>query len=795
MHFPLGALSFFGAAIFNLIGTLFVVTSFRLRRKVDLVLGWLVLFLAQIVVETLIVGAGIRLLSPGSLLAGAVVISFAEVYCVTENQERSRRVIGELKLGLRALLQSTLRIWRHPFLVLVGLLVLTELAWQVTLAVTLPPTSFDTLSYHLISSATWIEQHRIVHTDQSIFADTYPADQETITAWVGTFFHSLRYSDLSNLPFILMGALSVMTLARELKASKTASVFAAFIFISLPTIFLQSSTSYVDIAAGVTSVAALYFAFVAFKGYEGGRESPVVVGGYLFLAGCSAGLAAGIKSDNLVIAGLVGLIGLWQYVRAARAGMRIRFSFSFLQLAVPMAAIGAFWYVRTWITWKNPFYPLSLFGFHGYGTVQTLIIGSTLPASIAHGWGGILGQVALSWFYDAHRHSYTYDQRPGGFGLQWLVVLLPCLVVSLFLLWRKKGKGKPATPTDSSVTGRSRDGNVKDIPRRDYVILVFVPVLGLLISSHAAWYARYSVSLMLIGCVSLSYVVTRLQNLHSKWRFLSLFVQLATLASASLTMYWAATPTSFALVTKGGSFEYAGFKQILHVVAAGDGQSMLEPWPQYQVLSRIIPNGSTLAFSGVDSPIFTYPIVGVRLSRSLLRLSGSTASSVKQEMEAAKVHYLLLGPSTTDTQLYSEVTQDIENFRPLTTGAPVGGQNVYELGSWNACGSPKFILVRSSLSANRNFLVTARLTNSCGAASDLPVQLFQGKQGFTTSTNSYRQIMSSTTDYGGYVTFNIFNAPANGEYFFRQTGGYISSKLLLPAATKPFTPEYVPLGS
>ena len=794
MHFPLGTLSFFGAVLSNLIGTLFVVTSFRLRRKADLVLGWLVLFLAQIVVETLVLGAAFGLLDQGALLAGAVVVSFGEVYYVTDNQERSRRVIGELKLGLRALLRATLRIWRHPFLVLVGLLVLTELAWQVTLAVRLPPTSFDTLSYHLISSATWIEQHRIVHTDQSIFADTYPADQETITAWVGTFFHSLRYSDFSNLPFIFMGALSVMSLARELKASKMASVFAAFIFISLPTIFLQSSTSYVDIAAGVTSVAALYFALVAFKGHEGGGESSVAVGEYLFLAGCSAGLAAGIKSDNLVIAGLVGLIGLWQYVRAARAGMRIRFSFSFLQLAVPMATIGAFWYIRSWITWNNPFYPLSLFGFHGYGTVQTLIIGSTLPASIAHGWGGILGQVALSWFYDAHRHSYTYDQRPGGFGLQWLVVLLPCLLVSLFLLSKRNGKGNSAASSVPITTDHTRGMNLRINPRRDFVLLVFVPVLGLLISSHAAWYARYSIALMTIGCVSLAYIVTRLQNLHSKWRFISIFVQLATLASAALTMYWAATPTTYALVTKGGSFEYAGFRQILHVVETGDGQSVLEPWPQYQVLSHIIPDGSTLAFSGVDSPVFTYPIVGLRLSRSLLRLDGSTASSVKQEMKAAKVNYLLLGPSTTDTQLYGEVSQDIESFRPLTTGAPVGGQNVYELGNWNACGSPKFILVKSSLAANRNFLVTARLTDSCGPASYLPVELFHGVQGHITSTNSYQQISSAITNSGGYVTFNILNAPANGQYFVRQTGGYISSKLLLPAATKPFTPEYVPLG-
>ena len=220
MHFLTGTLIFAGATAFNLAGTLFVAASLRLRRRVDLVLGWLVLFLAQTVAETLVFGALLRLLDPGALLVAAVMFSFAEVYFVTESPDRSRRVVAELKSHLSAFLHAVIRVWRHPFLVLVGLLVLAELAWQVILAVRLPPTSFNTLTYHLIGPATWIQHHRIVHSDQSIFADTYPADQETITAWVGTFFHSLKYADLSNLPFVAMGALCVVSLARELKAEK-----------------------------------------------------------------------------------------------------------------------------------------------------------------------------------------------------------------------------------------------------------------------------------------------------------------------------------------------------------------------------------------------------------------------------------------------------------------------------------------------------------------------------------------------------------------------------------------------
>ncbi len=458
-----------------------------------------------------------------------------------------------------------------------------------------------------------------------------------------------------------------------------------------------------------------------------------------------------------------------------------------------MAAVGGFWYVRAWITWQNPFYPLSIFGFHGYGTVQTLIIGSTLPSSISHGWGGIFGQAVLSWVYDLRRHSYTYDQRPRGFGLQWTAVLLPCLVVSLFLLWKKRGGSNLVNPSVSPTIHLPMRESTR-VPRRDFILLVFLPVLGLLVSSRAVWYARYSISLMLIGCVSLAYLTMRLKNLHSKGRFIAPLVQLGAVVSAALTMYWAATPTSFVLTTKSGSFEYAGFKQILNVVAAGDGQSILEPWPHYQVLSRIIPLGSTLAFSGSDSPIFTYPLVGLRLSRSLIRLNGSTTSSVKREMVAAKANYLLLGSTNTDSQLYNEVAQDIEDFRPLTTGGPIAGQNVFELGKWNACGNPRFVLVKSSLSANRDLAVTARLTNSCGAASGLTIELLQGLQGVSTYSSSYRSTLSSKTNTDGYVTFDIMDPPANAQYFFRQTGGYVGSTLLAPAATKPFTPEYVPLG-
>ncbi len=794
MRFLTGTLIFSGATLFNLAGTLFVVASFRLRRRVDFVLGWLVVFLAQTIVETLIFGALLRLLDPGALFVAAIIFSFAEIYFVTESPERSKRVIGELKSHLRAFFQAALRVWRHPFLVFVGLLVLAELGWQVVLAVRLPPTSFDTLTYHLIGPATWIQHHGIVHSDQSIFADTYPADQETITAWVGTFFHSLRYADLSNLPFVAMGVLCVMSLARELKASKIFAIFAALIFVSLPTVFLQTATSYVDIAAGVTSVAALYFVLVAYKSDVSGDAGSGGIGGYLFLAGCSAGLAAGVKSDNLVIAGLVGLIGLWQYVRAARAGGSVRFSISFLQLALPMAAIGGFWYVRTWITWKNPFYPISLLGFHGYGTVQTLIIGSNLPTSISHARGGALGQTVASWLFDLHRHSYAYDQRPGGFGLQWLAVLLPCLLVSLSLLWRKNRVRTPKGSNFLVVSSRPRPMDIIT-PRRDFILAVFVPVLGLVVSSHAAWMARYNVALMLIGCVSVAFILTRLSDLTSRWRFFYAFVELVAVASMALTMFWATSPTTYALVGAGGSFEYASFTQIAHVAAVGDGQKVLEPWPQYQVLSRIVPAGSTLAFSGANSPMFTYPLVGVRLSRSLVRLNSSfSTNGIKNAMIAAGAKYLLLGPTVSDKKLYYKITQDIEDFRPLTTGGPIAGQNVFELGKWNACGDPRFILVKYTFSAGRDFVVTARLTDSCGVAGGLRVQLFQGTQGVSTTTNSYQATLSANTNSGGYVTFNILNPPTNAQYFIRQTGGYVGSTLLVPAATKPFTPEFVPLG-
>ena len=794
MHFLTGTWIFVVATIFNLLGTLFVVASLQVRRRVDLVLGWLVVLLAQTIIETLLCGVLAHLLEPGGLIAAAAIFSFAEVYLVTESSERSKRVIAELKLQTRAFGAGALRIWRHPFLLLVGLIVVAEVVWQVLLAVRLPPTSFDTLTYHLIGPATWIQHRAIVHSDQSIFADTYPADQEAITAWVGTFFHSLSYADLSNLPFVAMGALCVVALARELRASKLASIFAALIFVSLPTIFLQIATSYVDIAAGVAAVTALYFVLTAYKARQQGDSGSDRIGGYLFLAGCSAGLAAGVKSDNLVIAGLVGLIGLWQYVRAARAGRSVRFSFSFLQLALPMAAIGGFWYVRTWITWKNPFYPISILGFHGYGTVQSLIIGSNLPSSISHAWGGFLGQAVLSWLFDLHRHSYAYDQRPGGFGLQWLVVLLPCSVVAICLLWRKSRKGGTKGQRFIVIPSQSMPEDISS-PRRDFVLAIVVPVVGLLISSHAAWMARYSVSLMLVGCACMAYIITRLSNLYAGWKYLGVLVEVIAVASMALTIYWASSPTTYAIVKSNGSFEYASFSQILHVVATGDGEKVLEPWPQYQELSRLVPAGSTLAFSGYDSPMFTYPLVGVKLSRSLVRLNSTfTPGGVKAAMIAAGARYLLLGPTVTDEKLYRGITQDIEDFRPLTKGGPIGGQNLFELGKWNACGNPNFSLVKYTISATKDFVVTARLTDSCGAAGGLVVHLYQGKQGVPTTANSYRPVMESTTDSGGYVTFNIVNPPSDAQYFVRQTGGYVGSTLLVPAATKPFTPQYVPLN-
>ncbi|MGH9132073.1 MAG: hypothetical protein ACRDWV_10505 [Acidimicrobiales bacterium] len=747
-----------------------------LRRPLTIATTYLVLLLAQMAGLVLFVGGALRQLNPIGLSAGALVLAAAEVACVAWLGRDSLRASNAV--ALRAAKRCALGLWRHPVVALLAAAVVAEYAWQAAIAVRLPDISFDSLAYHLIGPATWIQHGAIVHSPQNLYSDVYPQDQEAISAWAGTFLHTLTYAGLTVIPFALMGALAVANLARHLKVRSAYAAAAGLGFMALPVVFLQAATAYDDVAAGATVLACLGLLLAAVEASR--RRGVRVVGlvAHLFPAGAAAGLAVGVKSVNLVLIPFVVIITIVVYWRAtdrARVDptrLRPRLWATLGWVLGPMSGLSAFWYVRTWVTYGNPFFPVSMLGFSGYGTMANQIIGANKPAVLHHVPFGILGEMIYSWATDLTPHTYTYGSALGGLGPQWLLLCVPALVAGCVMALRAKRLG--------------------------FVGGVVLPVVVISLATGAGWWTRYTIGLAGVGLVCLAYCGERLAvAVLPVARRLSSVPRLGFVGLTLATMWWATAPSDYTIVANGAEVVNPGLAQVVKLMSepVSERYAEADPWFAYADMS-LVPDSATVAEPIESYNPMTLPFVGADLQHRMVLLgrwgpSGAAgepndAAQLRVAMREAGAGYVVLTDAGATAPLVSSVLADSTQFRRLTTGGAVGGSDLYELGSFRNCGAPVISLL-SAVKHVDSTVVSAAVTDACGALDGAPLQLWSGRQSVPVWRGSDSVLAKLRTSSVGKVSVTIARPSPQRRYFLRYAGGWVGLDNYSASASAPLS--------
>ena len=210
-----------------------------------------------------------------------------------------------------------------------------------------PLTQYDSLSYHLYFPARWLQDHRlsIIPTPFSDEAQAYaPINGELFFLWLMVPFHGDVLARIGQLPFGLLGAVTMYALARRLGAGREPATYPALFFLLSRPVVEQMVGANVDLVCASMFLSALYFGVMA---VDRGRPADWA------LWGVSAGLFVGSKYVALVYTPLLlifPLAGLW------RAGRM-----QHLAWALPGLAVFALpWYARNWIVTGSPIYPASL---------------------------------------------------------------------------------------------------------------------------------------------------------------------------------------------------------------------------------------------------------------------------------------------------------------------------------------------------------------------------------------------------------------------------------------------------
>ena len=186
-----------------------------------------------------------------------------------------------------------------------------------TAAYLLPVWQWDALGYHL-PYVNFALQHG---TFGDIPADvpylsTYPHVVEHVFIAWRALIPDDRLVELAHLPLGVLGALAIAVIAQRQGARADTAIAAGAVWLTLPAVFLQLPTNYVDVASAALLLTAIAFvlgpadrtriilAAVALGLFVGSKPSALVAAALVFAALAVAAWRSGLRG-HLVIAGLL----------------------------------------------------------------------------------------------------------------------------------------------------------------------------------------------------------------------------------------------------------------------------------------------------------------------------------------------------------------------------------------------------------------------------------------------------------------------------------------------------------
>ncbi len=237
--------------------------------------------------------------APVVVLCGVAVLAFV----------MPARILPRIRRNLGSAARMATRIRRSPFRpgVLAAGLGLTIVTLH---SLILPPIGWDSLTYHAVKSALWVQRGGFAAIDApgtwALYRDFWGGG-EVLVAWAMLPFHDDTLAMAGQAACWLALGLATLVLARELGAREPYASSAAALVLATPTIRLQAATGYVEVVELLFMTSGLAFA-VRFARRNRPQDLP--------FAGAALGLAAGVKFPcappaALALALLVG-IALWK---------------------------------------------------------------------------------------------------------------------------------------------------------------------------------------------------------------------------------------------------------------------------------------------------------------------------------------------------------------------------------------------------------------------------------------------------------------------------------------------------
>ena len=251
----------------------------------------------------------------------------------------------------------SLNICFSPIWVLFCFLVLLQIArifyhiWYV------PPYVWDTMVYHLVNVAEWVQKGRIHHIINPVDRLYWPATFEILETWFVVFLHNDLLIKVGPFLFYLVAGMSAYAIARVLNLNRKLSVLAAIIYLYTPSLAIQATACKNDIG-----IAAIYLLSVALlldilkNGYRSYRHILIIIMTQL--------IGIGTKPYMAFIAVAPILIAIFVIIKHRFKGTfhldgkpPLSIIILCIILILGSGLLGFYWYIRNAVVFNNPFHP------------------------------------------------------------------------------------------------------------------------------------------------------------------------------------------------------------------------------------------------------------------------------------------------------------------------------------------------------------------------------------------------------------------------------------------------------
>lgn len=204
-----------------------------------------------------------------------------------------------------------------------------------------PPNNWDSMTYHLSRVGFYLQQSSLDHFNTVNERQTdFPFNAELIILWTVVFKRSESLANLVQFTAVILSSITVGAIARECGARRRHAWFAALLFLSVPIVIFEATSTQNDLVTVWFFLSCLLFV-VRYS-----HRAAVCDAGY---AGIALGLGIGTKGTFLLAVPGLCCAAIWAITRHRSSLSRLLQSSVLASSAViGLFLCGSLWMVQNW---------------------------------------------------------------------------------------------------------------------------------------------------------------------------------------------------------------------------------------------------------------------------------------------------------------------------------------------------------------------------------------------------------------------------------------------------------------